>query len=128
MQSDSKDDGEDEDVKSLVRYHRHHALVDDEELEPNCETDESFRSNESLPNGQNPKSYQYVTLPKPVMNKILIDAKSINKRIKHFAEEYAKYLPIVNNHAAVNMKFAETKRIYSCAVMSSRKRMTDSFH
>ena len=68
-------------VKSLGSRYTHGFVDGDEELEPNCETDESFRSNESLLNEKDPKSYQYVTLPKPVMNKILIDAKSINKRI-----------------------------------------------
>ena len=101
MQSDSEGDGaEDEDGEKSEATGTHGFVDGDEELEPNCETDESFRSNESLLNEKDPKSYQYVTLPKPVMNKIHIDAKSINKRMtKHFAEEYAKYLPIVNNHA-----------------------------
>ena len=127
MQSDSEGDAEDEDgEKSEARTH---GFVDgDEELEPNCETDESFRSNESLLNEKDPKSYQYVTLPKPVMNKIHIDAKSINKRItKHFAEEYANNLPIVNNHAVEGEHEIWQKKEFLVQVLWEFKKKNDRF-
>ena len=129
MQSDSKGDGaEDEDGEKSEATGTHGFVDGDEELEPNCETDESFRSNESLLNEQNPKSYQYVTLPKPVMNKILIDAKSINKRItKHFAEEYAKNLPIVNNHAVEGEHEIWQKEFTRAGVMAEFKKKNDRF-
>ena len=129
MQSDSKGDGaEDEDGEKSEATGTHGFTDGDEELEPNCETDESFRSNESLLNEQNPKSYQYVTLPKPVMNKILIDAKSINKRItKHFAEEYAKNLPIVNNHAVEGEHEIWQKEFTRAGVMAEFKKKNDRF-
>jgi len=129
MQSDSKGDGaEDEDGEKSEATGTHGFVDGDEELEPNCETDESFRNNESLLNEQNPKSYQYVTLPKPVMNKILIDAKSINKRItKHFAEEYAKNLPIVNNHAVEGEHEIWQKEFTRAGVMAEFKKKNDRF-
>ena len=129
MQSDSKGDGaEDEDGEKSEATGTHGFVDGDEELEPNCETDESFRSNESLLNEKDPKSYQYVTLPKPVMNKILIDAKSINKRMtKHFAEEYAKNLPIVNNHAVEGEHEIWQKEFTRAGVIAEFKKKNDRF-
>ena len=131
MQSDSEGDGaedkDDNDEKSEATGT--HGFTDgDEELEPNCETDESFRSNESLLNEENPKSYQYVTLPKPILNKIIVDAKSINKRMtEHFAEEYAKYLPIVKNHAVKGEYEIWQKEFTRAGVMAEFKKKNDRF-
>ena len=129
MQSDSEGDGaEDEDSIESQATGTHGFTDGDEGLEPNCETDESFRSNESLLNEKDPKSYQYVTLPKPVLNKILIDAKSINKRMtKHFAKEYAKNLPIVNNHAVEGEHEIWQKEFTRAGVMAEFKKKNDRF-
>ena len=129
MQSDSEGDGaEDEDGEKSESTGTHGFTDGDEELEPNCETDESFRSNESLLNEQNPKSYQYVTLPKPVMNKILIDAKSINKRMtKHFAESYAEQLQVVERHAVEGEHEIWQKEFTRPGVMAEFKKKNDRF-
>ena len=129
MQSDSEGDGaEDEDGEKSESTGTHGFVDGDEELEPNCKTDESFRSNESLLNEENPKSYQYVTLPKPVLSKILLDAKSINKRMtKHFAEEYANNLPIVNNHAVEGEYEIWQKEFTRAGVMAEFKKKNDRF-
>ena len=129
MQSDSEGDGaEDEDGEKFESTGTHGFTDGDEELEPNCETDESFRSNESLLNEQNPKSFQYVTLPKPVLSKILVDAKSINKRMtKHFAESYAEQLQVVERHAVEGEHEIWQKEFTRPGVMAEFKKKNDRF-
>jgi len=129
MQSDSEGDGaEDEDGEKSESTGTHGFVDGDEELEPNCETDESFRSNESLLNEENPKSFQYVTLPKPVLSKILVDAKSINKRMtKHFAESYAENLQIVERHAVEGEHEIWQKEFTRAGVMAEFKKKNDRF-
>ena len=76
MQSDSNDFSDDDEEEELSDSTGTHGFAGgDEESEPNCETDESFRMNEGQFNENEPKDMHYVNLPKPRLDRIIIDAK-----------------------------------------------------
>ena len=126
---DDNSENDDEEKLEKTSSSGTHGLTDGvEELEPSCETDESFRSNESLLNEENPKSYQYVTLPKPIMNKIIVDAKSINKRItEHYIKEFKEDLRGVQEYGDEEDLMDFENNFSRAGVMAEFKKKNDRF-
>ena len=123
------DDDEKEELEKTSSSGTHGLAGGDEELEPNCETDEMFRHNEGQFNQENPRELHYVSVPKAKLDKILVDSKSINERItRHFKEQVKADLEHMIGHKVDADLIEKFKNDYSRSiVMAEFKKKNDRF-
>tara|TARA_B100001093_G_scaffold501975_1_gene554337 strand:- start:430 stop:2718 length:2289 start_codon:yes stop_codon:yes gene_type:complete len=101
----------------------------EEELEPNCQTDEMFRHNEDKFNQSNPKEVHYLSIPKPILKNIIVDAKTINERVtKHYNEEFIDCLRNYNFHDdGIHSEGTFRDQYTRSTVMAEFKKKNDRF-
>ena len=83
---ESDTDSEDESEESGTKTNRYKDSGPESEPveEPSCETDENFRKNEQLLLDEKSKEYQYVTLPKPILENIVVGYKDVQNNLSNF--------------------------------------------
>jgi len=108
----------------------HGAVDGHEKHEPTCETDESFRENESQLLSESSKDNIYIDIPKPRLERILEDTVTVNKGMTKFYDEIATrgdgfwHFNIKRNLIEVS----EAKKLFSRShVLNEFKKKNDRF-
>lgn len=82
---ESEDESDDDESGTKINRYKDSGASDDEPLEePRCETDENFRKNESLLLDEKSKEYDYVTLPKPILENIVVGYKDVQNNLTNY--------------------------------------------
>ena len=124
----NSENDDDEETDQTSSSSAHGFAGGEDELEPNCGTDEMFRHNEGQFNQLNPKEVHYVSPPKPILKNIIVDAKAINERItKHYNKRYKEEVEYLIRYGYQD-SLGRLKEDYTrSTVMAQFKKKNDRF-
>ena len=85
------DDSEESEESSNTEFNRYKESAPSKDtFEPKCETDESFRNNESMLLDESCKEYVYVNVPTPNYKQIITPAKRVQGLLSEFYQDRVK--------------------------------------
>jgi hypothetical protein len=88
--SDDESDSEefDDEQNSVLDRHKESSVSNEDQYEPNCETDDNYRQNESTLVDAKSKNYNYANIPTPILKNIVTPAKVVHDYVSKFYAQY----------------------------------------
>jgi hypothetical protein len=78
----------DEDQQGVLNREKESTVSNEDQYEPNCETDDNYRQNESTLVDAKSKNYNYANIPTPILKNIVTPAKVVHDYLTNFYSQY----------------------------------------
>ena len=86
---DSDEENEDESEKdSIITRNKESSPAEEDQFDPECKTDDTYRSNEGTLLDEQCKEYLYLTIPKPTYKNIITPASRVQKLLSESFDAY----------------------------------------
>ena len=86
---DSDEENEDESEKdSIITRNKESSPAEEDQFDPECKTDDTYRSNEGSLLDEQCKEYLYLTIPKPTYKNIITPASRVQKLLSESFDAY----------------------------------------